>query len=45
MSIVLFVVVVLIYHIKDRKTIERKYIYLIGLLPIPMNLIGPRNDT
>ncbi|KAK6768792.1 hypothetical protein RDI58_033966 [Solanum bulbocastanum] len=25
--------------------VERKNLYLIGLLPIPMNSIGPRNDT
>ncbi|KAK9982406.1 hypothetical protein SO802_035686 [Lithocarpus litseifolius] len=25
--------------------VERKNIYLTGLLPIPMNFIGPRNDT
>ncbi|KAM4092288.1 hypothetical protein ACB094_06G027600 [Castanea mollissima] len=44
-GVVLFVVVVLIYHINNRKMVERKNIYLIGLLPIPMNFIGPRNDT
>ena len=26
-------------------TIERKNLYLTGFLPIPMNFIGPRNDT
>ncbi|KAL8478789.1 hypothetical protein ACS0TY_030606 [Phlomoides rotata] len=25
--------------------VERKNLYLRGLLPIPMNSIGPRNDT
>ncbi|KAM6583167.1 hypothetical protein CsatB_010169 [Cannabis sativa] len=25
--------------------VERKNLYLTGLLPIPMNFIGPRNDT
>ncbi|WJZ89995.1 hypothetical protein VitviT2T_009175 [Vitis vinifera] len=25
--------------------VERKNLYLTGLLPIPMNSIGPRNDT
>lgn len=43
----LFVVVVLIYlyRINNRKMVERKNLYLTGLLPIPMNSIGPRNDT
>ncbi|CAI0433472.1 unnamed protein product [Linum tenue] len=44
-GVVLFVVVVLIYRINNRKIIERKNLYLTGLLPIPMNSIGPRNDT
>nr|UDF85056.1 Ycf2 [Sophora prostrata] len=44
-DVVLFVVVVLIYRINNRKMVERKNIYLTGLLPIPMNSIGPRNDT
>ena len=44
-GVVLFVVVVLIYRINNRKMVERKNIYLTGLLPIPMNFIGPRNDT
>nr|QWE50783.1 Ycf2 protein [Bruguiera parviflora]QWE50803.1 Ycf2 protein [Bruguiera parviflora] len=46
--VVLFVVVVLIYRINrinNRKLVERKNLYLTGLLPIPMNSIGPRNDT
>nr|YP_010400516.1 hypothetical chloroplast RF21 [Phedimus odontophyllus]YP_010400533.1 Ycf2 protein [Phedimus odontophyllus]YP_010400601.1 hypothetical chloroplast RF21 [Phedimus yangshanicus]UQS79163.1 hypothetical chloroplast RF21 [Phedimus yangshanicus]UQS79180.1 Ycf2 protein [Phedimus yangshanicus]UQS79248.1 hypothetical chloroplast RF21 [Phedimus odontophyllus] len=42
---VLFVVAVLIYRINNRNRVERKNIYLTGLLPIPMNSIGPRNDT
>nr|YP_010994058.1 hypothetical protein Ycf2 [Vuralia turcica]YP_010994075.1 hypothetical protein Ycf2 [Vuralia turcica]WOZ11503.1 hypothetical protein Ycf2 [Vuralia turcica]WOZ11520.1 hypothetical protein Ycf2 [Vuralia turcica] len=44
-DVVLFVVAVLIYRINNRKMVERKNIYLTGLLPIPMNSIGPRNDT
>nr|YP_009557586.1 hypothetical protein RF2 [Macarthuria keigheryi]QBC72345.1 hypothetical protein RF2 [Macarthuria keigheryi] len=44
-GVVLFVVVVLIYRINNRNMVERKNLYLIGLLPIPMNSIGPRNDT
>nr|UEN67600.1 hypothetical protein RF2 [Sophora davidii]UEN67619.1 hypothetical protein RF2 [Sophora davidii] len=44
-DVVLFVVVVLIYRINNRKMVERKNLYLTGLLPIPMNSIGPRNDT
>nr|YP_009109941.1 hypothetical chloroplast RF21 [Trifolium strictum]AIJ28408.1 hypothetical chloroplast RF21 [Trifolium strictum] len=41
-SVVLFVV---IYRINNRKMIETKNIYLTGLLPIPMNSIGPGNNT
>nr|QFQ51867.1 hypothetical chloroplast RF21 [Sedum plumbizincicola]QFQ51884.1 hypothetical chloroplast RF21 [Sedum plumbizincicola] len=44
-GVVLFVVSVLIYRINNRNLVERKNIYLTGLLPIPMNSIGPRNDT
>ena len=45
-GVVLFVVaVVLIYRINNRKMVERKNLYLTGFLPIPMNFIGPRNDT
>nr|QHH23300.1 hypothetical chloroplast RF21 [Rhodiola humilis]QHH23301.1 hypothetical chloroplast RF21 [Rhodiola humilis] len=44
-GVVLFVVAVLIYRINNRNMVERKNIYLAGLLPIPMNSIGPRNDT
>nr|QXV93522.1 hypothetical protein RF2 [Rubroshorea leprosula]QXV93523.1 hypothetical protein RF2 [Rubroshorea leprosula] len=40
-----FVVAVLIYRINNRNMVERKNLYLTGLLPIPMNSIGPRNDT
>nr|YP_009968158.1 hypothetical protein RF2 [Actinidia setosa]YP_009968177.1 hypothetical protein RF2 [Actinidia setosa]QMX77256.1 hypothetical protein RF2 [Actinidia setosa]QMX77277.1 hypothetical protein RF2 [Actinidia setosa] len=44
-GVILFVVAVLIYGINNRNMVERKNLYLIGLLPIPMNSIGPRNDT
>nr|YP_010999450.1 Ycf2 [Peucedanum muliense]WPM98229.1 Ycf2 [Peucedanum muliense] len=44
-GVILFVVAVLIYRINSRNMVERKNFYLIGLLPIPMNSIGPRDDT
>nr|YP_010260867.1 hypothetical chloroplast RF21 [Corybas macranthus]YP_010260879.1 hypothetical chloroplast RF21 [Corybas macranthus]UIX55918.1 hypothetical chloroplast RF21 [Corybas macranthus]UIX55930.1 hypothetical chloroplast RF21 [Corybas macranthus] len=44
-GVVLLVVVVLISRINNRKMVERKKIYLMGLFPIPMNPIGPRNET
>nr|YP_010963960.1 Ycf2 [Coffea arabica x Coffea liberica]YP_010963977.1 Ycf2 [Coffea arabica x Coffea liberica]WNM83683.1 Ycf2 [Coffea arabica]WNM86998.1 Ycf2 [Coffea arabica x Coffea canephora]WNM83700.1 Ycf2 [Coffea arabica]WNM86743.1 Ycf2 [Coffea arabica x Coffea liberica]WNM86760.1 Ycf2 [Coffea arabica x Coffea liberica] len=44
-GVILFVVVVLIYRINNRNMVESKNLYLIGLLPIPMNSIGPKNDT
>nr|YP_009656936.1 hypothetical chloroplast RF2 [Medicago minima]QCO73779.1 hypothetical chloroplast RF2 [Medicago minima] len=44
-NVVFFVVAILIYRINNRKMIERKNVYLTGLLPIPMNSIGPSNDT
>ena len=44
-GVILFVVSVLLYRINNRNMVDRKNIYLIGLLPIPMNSIGPRNDT
>nr|YP_004940621.1 hypothetical protein RF2 [Neottia nidus-avis]YP_004940627.1 hypothetical protein RF2 [Neottia nidus-avis]AEJ88721.1 hypothetical protein RF2 [Neottia nidus-avis]AEJ88727.1 hypothetical protein RF2 [Neottia nidus-avis] len=44
-GVLLLVVVVLISRINNRKMIERKNLYLMGLLPIPMNSIGPINDT
>nr|DBA44674.1 TPA_asm: hypothetical protein RF2 [Batis maritima]DBA44675.1 TPA_asm: hypothetical protein RF2 [Batis maritima] len=44
-GVVLFVVAVLIYRISNRNLVERKNLYLRGLLPIPMNSIGLRNDT
>jgi hypothetical protein len=44
-GVLLFVVVVLLYRINNRNMVERKNIYLLGLLSIPINCIGPRNDT
>nr|YP_009873518.1 hypothetical protein RF2 [Acer pentaphyllum]YP_009873540.1 hypothetical protein RF2 [Acer pentaphyllum]QKT28553.1 hypothetical protein RF2 [Acer pentaphyllum]QKT28554.1 hypothetical protein RF2 [Acer pentaphyllum]QKY63130.1 Ycf2 [Acer pentaphyllum]QKY63152.1 Ycf2 [Acer pentaphyllum]QNH84415.1 Ycf2 [Acer pentaphyllum] len=44
-GVVLFVVAILIYRINNRNMVARKNLYLTGLLPIPMNSIGPRNDT
>nr|YP_001123073.1 Ycf2 [Aethionema grandiflorum]YP_001123091.1 Ycf2 [Aethionema grandiflorum]A4QJP2.1 RecName: Full=Protein Ycf2 [Aethionema grandiflorum]BAF49897.1 hypothetical protein [Aethionema grandiflorum]BAF49916.1 hypothetical protein [Aethionema grandiflorum] len=44
-SVVLFVVAALLYRINNRNMVESKNLYLKGLLPIPMNSIGPRNDT
>nr|UZP47114.1 hypothetical chloroplast RF21 [Allium triquetrum]UZP47115.1 hypothetical chloroplast RF21 [Allium triquetrum] len=44
-GVVLLVLVVLISRIINRKMVERKNLYLMGLLPIPMNSIGPRNET
>ncbi|KAH0849812.1 hypothetical protein HID58_096067, partial [Brassica napus] len=35
----------LLYRINNRNMVESKNLYLKGLLPIPMNSIGPRNDT
>nr|QXI83923.1 hypothetical protein RF2 [Kuepferia damyonensis]QXI83941.1 hypothetical protein RF2 [Kuepferia damyonensis] len=44
-GVILFLVAVLIYRINNRNMVDRKNLYLVGLLPIPMNSIGPRNDT
>jgi len=44
-GVVLFVVAALLYRINNRNMVESKNLYLKGLLPIPMNSIGPRNDT
>ncbi|KAL5985168.1 Protein Ycf2 [Asimina triloba] len=44
-GVVLLVIAVLIYRMSNRNMFERKNLYLMGLLPIPMNSIGPRNDT
>nr|UDZ61536.1 hypothetical protein RF2 [Albidella oligococca] len=43
-GVVLLVVAVLISRINNRKMVERKNLYLMGLLPIPINSIGPRNE-
>ena len=43
-GVVFFVVAGLIYRINNRNMVEKKKIYLIGLLPIPMNSLGSRND-
>nr|QTI91282.1 Ycf2 [Leuchtenbergia principis] len=44
--VLFFVVVFLICRIHNRNMVERKNLYLRGLLPIPtMNSVGPRNDT
>nr|CAI53855.1 ycf2 [Acorus calamus] len=44
-GLVLLVVAVLISRINNRNMVERKNLYLRGLLPIPMNSIGPGNET
>nr|YP_010566659.1 hypothetical protein RF2 [Medicago soleirolii]UZC32278.1 hypothetical protein RF2 [Medicago soleirolii] len=44
-NVLFFVVGILIYRINNRKMIERKNVYLTGLLPISMNSVGPSNDT
>nr|YP_009298777.1 hypothetical chloroplast RF21 [Pelargonium cucullatum]AJB98691.1 hypothetical chloroplast RF21 [Pelargonium cucullatum] len=44
-GVLLFVVVVFIYRMSCRNMIERKNLYLTGILPIPLNSIGHRNDT
>src|SRR5690606_40739241 len=44
-GVVLFVVAAILYRINNRNMVESKNLYLKGLLPIPMNSIGPRNDT
>nr|YP_010287087.1 hypothetical protein RF2 [Hydrocharis chevalieri]YP_010287107.1 hypothetical protein RF2 [Hydrocharis chevalieri]UKT61170.1 hypothetical protein RF2 [Hydrocharis chevalieri]UKT61171.1 hypothetical protein RF2 [Hydrocharis chevalieri] len=44
-GVVLLVVAFLIFRINNRKMVERKNFCLMGLLPIPTNPIGPRNDT
>nr|AVM82596.1 hypothetical chloroplast RF21 [Cuspidaria floribunda]AVM82597.1 hypothetical chloroplast RF21 [Cuspidaria floribunda] len=44
-GVILFLVAVLIVRMNNRNMVERKNLYLRGLLPIPMNSIGPRNDT
>nr|YP_009556132.1 hypothetical protein RF2 [Scaevola taccada]YP_009556156.1 hypothetical protein RF2 [Scaevola taccada]QBC69936.1 hypothetical protein RF2 [Scaevola taccada]QBC69937.1 hypothetical protein RF2 [Scaevola taccada] len=44
-GVILFGVAVFLYRINNRNMVENKNLYLIGLLPIPINSIGPRNDT
>nr|VDD24778.1 unnamed protein product [Brassica rapa] len=44
-GVVLFLVAALLYRINNRNMVESKKKNLKGLLPIPMNSIGPRNDT
>nr|YP_009863963.1 Ycf2 [Corsia dispar]QKE31450.1 Ycf2 [Corsia dispar] len=44
-GIVLLLVVILISRINNRKMVQIKNLYLMGLLPIPMNSVGPGNET
>nr|YP_010516322.1 hypothetical protein Ycf2 [Striga asiatica]YP_010516346.1 hypothetical protein Ycf2 [Striga asiatica]UXL88482.1 hypothetical protein Ycf2 [Striga asiatica]UXL88506.1 hypothetical protein Ycf2 [Striga asiatica] len=44
-GVILCIVAVLIYRLNNRNMVESKNLYWKGLLPIPMNSIGPRNDT
>uniref|UniRef100_UPI0030FE2E18 Ycf2 protein n=1 Tax=Dactylicapnos scandens TaxID=1406284 RepID=UPI0030FE2E18 len=44
-GVVLILVAVVISRMNHQTLVERKNLYLRGLLPIPMNSIGPRNDT
>nr|DBA09188.1 TPA_asm: Ycf2 protein [Corydalis capnoides]DBA09217.1 TPA_asm: Ycf2 protein [Corydalis capnoides] len=44
-GVVLILVAVLISRMHYQTMVERKNLYLRGLLPLPMNSIGPRNDT
>nr|YP_010575524.1 Ycf2 [Corydalis platycarpa]YP_010575551.1 Ycf2 [Corydalis platycarpa]UZM11148.1 Ycf2 [Corydalis platycarpa]UZM11149.1 Ycf2 [Corydalis platycarpa]WDA93290.1 Ycf2 protein [Corydalis platycarpa]WDA93317.1 Ycf2 protein [Corydalis platycarpa] len=44
-GVVLILVGVLLSRMHHQTMVERKNLYLRGLLPIPMNSIGPRNDT
>nr|WCQ78592.1 hypothetical chloroplast RF21 [Galeola lindleyana]WCQ78594.1 hypothetical chloroplast RF21 [Galeola lindleyana] len=44
-GVALLGVVVLISRMNNRKMVERNNLYLMWLLPIPMNSIGPRNET
>nr|YP_009299626.1 hypothetical chloroplast RF21 [Pelargonium myrrhifolium]YP_009299670.1 hypothetical chloroplast RF21 [Pelargonium myrrhifolium]AJB99539.1 hypothetical chloroplast RF21 [Pelargonium myrrhifolium]AJB99585.1 hypothetical chloroplast RF21 [Pelargonium myrrhifolium] len=41
----LFVLVILMYRMSHRNMVENKNSYLTGVLPIPLNPIGHRNDT
>nr|WDA92203.1 Ycf2 protein [Corydalis incisa]WDA92230.1 Ycf2 protein [Corydalis incisa] len=44
-GVVLILVAVLISRMHHQTMVERKNLYLRGLLPLPMNSIGPRTDT
>nr|YP_010712982.1 Ycf2 protein [Corydalis ledebouriana]YP_010712995.1 Ycf2 protein [Corydalis ledebouriana]WDA93727.1 Ycf2 protein [Corydalis ledebouriana]WDA93740.1 Ycf2 protein [Corydalis ledebouriana] len=44
-GVVLILVAVLISRMYHQTMVERQNLYLKGLLPLPMNSIGPRNDT
>nr|YP_010154188.1 hypothetical protein RF2 [Corydalis hsiaowutaishanensis]YP_010154213.1 hypothetical protein RF2 [Corydalis hsiaowutaishanensis]QQW52021.1 hypothetical protein RF2 [Corydalis hsiaowutaishanensis]QQW52046.1 hypothetical protein RF2 [Corydalis hsiaowutaishanensis] len=44
-GVVLILVAVLISRMYHQTMVERKNLYLRGLLPLPMTSIGPRNDT
>nr|YP_009435267.1 hypothetical chloroplast RF2 [Lobelia malowensis]YP_009435290.1 hypothetical chloroplast RF2 [Lobelia malowensis]ATG25268.1 hypothetical chloroplast RF2 [Lobelia malowensis]ATG25293.1 hypothetical chloroplast RF2 [Lobelia malowensis] len=43
-SLILFVVAVLLYRLTSRNMVKRPNFFLIRLLPIPMNSIGPGTD-
>uniref|UniRef100_A0A0V0HCL6 Putative ovule protein n=1 Tax=Solanum chacoense TaxID=4108 RepID=A0A0V0HCL6_SOLCH len=44
-GVILFIVGVVIYRINNWNMVEKRILLLRGLLPIPMNSIGPRNDS
>nr|YP_010474811.1 hypothetical protein RF2 [Corydalis fargesii]YP_010474824.1 hypothetical protein RF2 [Corydalis fargesii]UVH69098.1 hypothetical protein RF2 [Corydalis fargesii]UVH69111.1 hypothetical protein RF2 [Corydalis fargesii] len=44
-GVVLIIVAVVLSRMHHQTMVERKNLYLRGLLPLPMNSIGPRNDT
>nr|YP_010712821.1 Ycf2 protein [Corydalis raddeana]YP_010712836.1 Ycf2 protein [Corydalis raddeana]UGO88959.1 hypothetical protein RF2 [Corydalis pauciovulata]UGO88967.1 hypothetical protein RF2 [Corydalis pauciovulata]WDA93566.1 Ycf2 protein [Corydalis raddeana]WDA93581.1 Ycf2 protein [Corydalis raddeana] len=44
-GVVLILVAVVLSRMHHQTMVERKNLYLRGLLPLPMNSIGPRNDT
>nr|YP_010474066.1 hypothetical protein RF2 [Corydalis crispa]YP_010474083.1 hypothetical protein RF2 [Corydalis crispa]UVH68279.1 hypothetical protein RF2 [Corydalis crispa]UVH68296.1 hypothetical protein RF2 [Corydalis crispa] len=44
-GVVLILVAVVISRMHHQTMVERKNLYLRGLLPLPMNSSGPRNDT
>nr|QWL22922.1 hypothetical protein RF2 [Cassytha capillaris] len=43
-AVLLLVVVTFIYRSNNRNMVERKNLYLMGFLPIPINSIGTQND-